>query len=474
MKKRSKKKTKKRLHKVRKIELRQQTSSTDVQQNTETQPIDVQPTLELAEQEMAPILEGADEATLARAKTHWFFGEWQQLTALDLDSLRTHPDRDRFALLIASAHQQLGAHEKARTYTRLSLKWGCPPRVVAQVLIAGVHNTLGRAAALNQDESRITHHFEASVTAIGTKDTALVSHARSVREMARMGLLPQAATLVDKQLQVTHNQTQKPHQQEAHYKVLQTEVELLSHELSLAQQRQQIFSGSTGNNHTESNIDPNDPAQLERLKKCAVSQLGQDLWVLEQTNYKHNGFFVEFGATDGILLSNSWLLEKKFSWKGICAEPNPKFFAQLKENRNCIVSNACIGAATGEEIEFVFADAYGGMKKHISTDNNAHRRAGYAELSDANMTIETISLHDFLLQHDAPKTIDYLSIDTEGSELEILEAFPFEKWNIKMLTVEHNFTEQRAGIRALMAHNGYHCIEMQWDDWFSKKANSAN
>jgi len=468
VKKRSKKRIKKHLRKVRKKELHQQTSSADVQQNTETQPIEAQPTLELAEQEMAPILEGADEATLARTKTHWFFGEWHQLVALDLDSLHTHPDRDRFALLIASAHQQLGAHEKARTYTRMSLNWGCPPRVVAQVLIAGVHNTLGRAAALKQDEPRITHHFEASVAAIGTKDTALVSHARAVREMARMGLLPQAATLVDKQLQITHEQKQKPHQQEAHYKVLQTEVELLSHELSLAQQRQQIFFDATGNNHTESNIDQNDPAQLERLKKCAVSQLGQDLWVLEQTNYKQNGFFVEFGATDGVLLSNSWLLEKKFGWKGICAEPNPKFFNQLKENRNCIVSNACIGATTGEEIEFVFADAYGGMKKHISIDNNEHRRAGYAELSDANVTMETISLNDFLLQHNAPQEIDYLSIDTEGSELDILETFPFDGWNIKMLTIEHNFTEQRADIRALMKHNGYHYIEMQWDDWYYK------
>jgi FkbM family methyltransferase len=464
VKKRSKKKTKKRLHRVRKKELQQQISSADIQQNTEAQP-----TLELAEQEMAPILEGSDEDTLARAKTHWFFGEWQQLAALDIDSLHAHPDRDRFALLIASAHQQLGEHEKAHAYTRMSLNWGCPPQVVAQVLIAGVHNTLGRAAALNQDESRIAHHFEASVAAISTKDTALVSHARSVREMARMGLLPQAATLVDKQLQVTHNQPQKSLQQEAHYKVLQTEVELLSHELSLAQQRQQIFSTPTGNNHTESDFDPNDPAQLERLKKCAVSQLGQDLWVLKQTNYKKNGFFVEFGATDGVLLSNTWLLEKKFRWNGICAEPNPKFIDKLKRNRSCIVSNACIGATTGEKIEFVFADAYGGMKKHINIDNNAHRRAGYADLHDTNVIIETISLHDFLLQHNAPRVIDYLSIDTEGSELDILETFPFGEWEIRILTVEHNFTEQRAKIKSLMEHNGYHCKEMQWDDWFSKK-----
>ncbi|MDH5573047.1 MAG: hypothetical protein OEY89_14900, partial [Gammaproteobacteria bacterium] len=190
--------------------------------------------------------EGYDETSLARAKTHWFFGEWQQLAALDIGSLSVHPERDRFALLIASANQQLGEHDRARKYTRMSLDWGCPHQVVAQVLIAGVHNTLGRAAALKQDEARISHHFEASVAAIGTKDTALVSHARSVREMARMGLLPQAASIVDKQLKETHDARQSLYQQKEHYKLLKIEVDQLRHEFSLDQKKWQNVRGRKG------------------------------------------------------------------------------------------------------------------------------------------------------------------------------------------------------------------------------------
>lgn len=465
MKKRSKKKANKHLRKILKKEAHQPMPTADIQQKTETQPIEAQPSLELAEQEMTPILEGSDEATLARAKTHWFFGEWHQLAALDLDSLHTHPDRDRFALLIASAHQQLGEHEKAHACTRMSLNWGCPPRVVAQVLIAGVHNTLGRTAALKQDEPRIAHHFEAAVAAIGSKDTALVSHARSVREMARMGLLPQAATLVDKQLQITHKQKQKPHQKEAHYKVLQTEVELLSQELSLAQQRQQIFQQATDDDHTKPRSDQNAASWLEKLKKHSVSQLGQDLWVLEQTNHKRNGFFVEFGATDGVLLSNTWLLEKEFGWHGICAEPNPKFIKKLKHNRNCVVSSACIGAKTGEKVKFIFADAFGGMQQHFYDDMHGDKRSAYFDTEGCSI-LETISLNDFLEQHGAPVDIDYLSIDTEGSEYEILQSFPFDRWRIQLMTIEHNFTDRRKDIRTLMEQNGYCCIEMQWDDWF--------
>jgi hypothetical protein len=84
------------------------------------------------------------------------------------------------------------------------------------------------------------------------------------------------------------------------------------------------------------------------------SQLGQDLCVLEQTNYKKGGF-VEFGATDGVLLSNSYLLEKEFGWQGLCAEHNPKYFKQLQKNRNCTVNEACIAGETGKVVEFVTA-----------------------------------------------------------------------------------------------------------------------
>jgi len=468
VKKRSKKKNKKRLKKTGKKPLDQQMPIADAKQEIELNSVmEAEPVLELTEQEMAPVLEGYDETSLARAKTHWFFGEWQQLAALDIGSLSVHPERDRFALLIASANQQLGEHDKARKYTRMSLDWGCPHQVVAQVLIAGVHNTLGRAAALKQDEARISHHFEASVAAIGTKDTALVSHARSVREMARMGLLPQAASIVDKQLKETHDVRKSQHQLEAQYKVLQTEVELLSHELSLAQQRQQFSFETKAGEHGVLEADPNNPAWIEMLKKHSVSQLGQDLWVLEQTNYKRDGFFVEFGATDGVLLSNSWLLEKEFGWQGICAEPNPKFYKKLQRNRDCMVFNECIGAKTGEEVEFVFADAYGGMTKHLGDDAHGEKRAAYLDVGDVTV-LHTISLHDFLKRCDAPREIDFLSIDTEGSEFEILESFPFNDWDIRLFAIEHNYTNRRASIKKLMKSKGYRCIEMKWDDWFVK------
>lgn len=463
MKKHSKQKAAKRQRKEDKKARKQKSAMDAVEQRL----VQESPTLlqspELDDQELVLVLEGYDEASLSRAKNLWLLGDWNTLAELDIETLRHHPDRDRFALLTASAHQQLGGHDKARKYTRMALKWGCPPRLVSQVLIAGVHNTLGKVAALKQDNARITRHFEAAVGVGNSRETTLVSHARSVREMAHLGLLPQAAAMVRQGLDATQKIIARPQQQQAQVKVLQTELDLIHGDIVLAQQRQQLFRSpdNSATPFSHSNI----PEWLDRLQRLSVSQLGQDLWVLDQSDYKRRGFFVEFGATDGVLLSNSWLLEKEFGWRGICAEPNPKFFVQLSENRSCTISNACIAGDTGREVVFILADAYGGIADYAHADSHADKRDAYIAAGNV-IHLKTISLNDFLIQHNAPREIDYLSIDTEGSELEILTAFPFQEWNIRLLSIEHNFTPQRSEIRALLESHGYQCIEKEWDDWY--------
>jgi len=413
------------------------------------------------------LMQNNNDDSLLSAKTYWIFGEWQKLIELDDEALQNHPDRGRLSLLIASAHQQLDDHDNAQRLVHSALDWGCPKRLVAQILIAGVHNTLGRVAALSEDESRIAHHFQASIAAIRARDAELVCHARSVREMTRLGLLPQAAALVEKQLQISHDQKRRPQEQGAHYQMIRTEIELLSHELSLAQQRRQLFSDRPPNGSAPSNIGPSNPNWVEDIKYLSFSQIGQDLWVLEQTGYKRNGYFVEFGATDGVLLSNTYLLENKFAWSGVCIEPNPKLFEKLKLNRTCKVSMACIGATTGEEVEFIFADAFGGIKSYAHEDMHSDKRMAYFKTGEATNLI-TISLNDFLKQINAPRDIDYISIDTEGSEYDIIRNFPFEEWNIQMMTIEHNYTERRADVRKLMRSKGYHCTEKEFDDWYHK------
>jgi FkbM family methyltransferase len=238
--------------------------------------------------------------------------------------------------------------------------------------------------------------------------------------------------------------------------VIRTETDILSHELSIA-----LSNGSLG---------PTAPSPCEggqNWQRLSRSQLGQDLWVLEQSGWKKNGFFVEFGATDGVLLSNSWLLEKHFDWSGICAEPNPKFFERLRQNRSCILSSACVYGISGEKMRFVLADAYGGLEDHGRDDQHVDTRDAYAAVGDV-IDVSTISLMDLLAQHGAPAVIDYLSIDTEGSELVILEGIDWSRYQFRCITVEHNFTEQRQGICKLLEAQGYQRQEEAWDDWYVK------
>ena len=81
----------------------------------------------------------------------------------------------------------------------------------------------------------------------------------------------------------------------------------------------------------------------------------------------------------------------------------------------------------------------------------------------------TVSLEDLLDFYDAPKEIDYLSIDTEGSEFEILNSFNFNKYKIKIITVEHNWTENREKIFDHLTKNGFNRIHTDLthcDDWY--------
>jgi FkbM family methyltransferase len=402
-----------------------------------------------------------DENLLERARTQWQFSDWANLAKLDHDNLQHHPDRAKLALLAAAGHMQQGDTQSARQFTSLAQEWGCSKKIVSQVLIASVYNTLGRAAVASKQEQRAIQHFETSIAVVMPQsDVRLLGQTRIIRETVKLGLLPQAARLMDEELQAMKRAS---FLETSHLKIFETELELLHNELSLAQQKM-IHTSSA--EITPAFVEGASLC-LDTLKKKSISQLGQDLWVLEKTKYKRNGYFVEFGATDGVMLSNSWLMEKEFGWQGICAEPNPKFFLQLKQNRQCTISDAYIGSITGKQVEFILADAYGGSQEYADDDQHADKRAAYRNVGKM-LTLTAISLNDFLEQHNAPREIDYLSIDTEGSEFEILENFPFDRWHIRLLTVEHNFTQRRADIRALLEQQGYRCTEQQWDDWYEK------
>ncbi len=199
------------------------------------------------------------------------------------------------------------------------------------------------------------------------------------------------------------------------------------------------------------------------------SQLGQDIFCLLTNSYKRGGFFVEFGATNGVDLSNTYLLEKKFNWTGILAEPAAIWHDDLKRHRTALIDLDCVWSSSGQQLEFETTkevaefstiSAFSGSDRHASKRKNSERS-----------TVNTISLMDLLAKYSAPNLIEYLSVDTEGSELEILSSFDFSKYSFEAITVEHNYTPAREKIHTLLQANGYRRVFerlSKWDDWYIK------
>ena len=130
-----------------------------------------------------------DEHLVEKARTQWQFGDWQSLAQLNRDTLQHHPDRAKLALLAAAGRLQTGLDAEAKAYIRLAQDWGVSKKLISQILIAGVHNSIGRAAAIGNQQHRSLLHFENAI-AIGTpgSDAKLLTQARTGEQLSQLGL----------------------------------------------------------------------------------------------------------------------------------------------------------------------------------------------------------------------------------------------------------------------------------------------
>tara|TARA_B100002019_G_scaffold293035_1_gene318386 strand:+ start:3385 stop:4029 length:645 start_codon:yes stop_codon:yes gene_type:complete len=187
-----------------------------------------------------------------------------------------------------------------------------------------------------------------------------------------------------------------------------------------------------------------------------LSENGQEWFVLDKLHYKRDGYFVDIGAGDGIVGSNTFVLEKFYDWKGICVDPNPEFFKSLIGSRDVSIIDLSVDSESGKVKPFLHAqsqDFFGwnfrsGLKEVVNQQDHNFKE----------INTYTISLNDLLHWQNTPKDIDYISIDVEGNEYNILKSFDFKKYNVKIWTVEHDFGVQRDKIQKLFDENGYNCI----------------
>lgn len=162
----------------------------------------------------------------------------------------------------------------------------------------------------------------------------------------------------------------------------------------------------------------------------------QDVWVVDRLNSKPNGTFVEVGAHDGIRHSNTLLLEECYGWEGILIEPNPELFEKCKANRpKALVSDAVINEGC-EDVYFLYGDAYGGIEHHMPDD----WRAEHTARKTRGAWHYSTTLTKLLEVNFCHRRINYLSLDTEGSELAILtQMMRDEEFEFDIITAEFRY-----------------------------------
>lgn len=216
-------------------------------------------------------------------------------------------------------------------------------------------------------------------------------------------------------------------------------------------------------------VDPDSHAFLRFcLENLALSksQILQDLFVLFETGGKRGGYFVEFGAADGIRGSNTYMLETEFGWTGIVADPARVWHEALDSNRRCIVDHRCVTDRSGDTVTFNQCEL-----RELSTIDaySFNDRFGHMRRRGTRYAVGTVALNDLLAEHGAPADIDYLSVDTEGSELTILRALDFARHRPRIITVEHCHSPARDRLFDLLAGHGYrrkHESLSQIEDWY--------
>ena len=210
---------------------------------------------------------------------------------------------------------------------------------------------------------------------------------------------------------------------------------------------------------------------VHRIK--SKSQIFQDAFVLYFSALKKNGFFLEIGAGDGLNISNTYVLEKSFNWKGIVCDPLPTWHKSLEKNRKCIIDKRCVYKESN--LEMIFKDCYkypetSGLRDELEIDDSHELRKDFKSIK-----VQTVSINDLLEEHKAPKNIDYISIDTEGSEFSILKELDFNKYNVSIFTIEHNFIEENGNkVKDLLEKNNYLRVFEKisvFDGWYIKQDN---
>lgn len=214
-------------------------------------------------------------------------------------------------------------------------------------------------------------------------------------------------------------------------------------------------------------LKPGGEALVTRVFSDSKSQLLQDVFAVVAHAERRDGYFVEVGVGSGVSISNTYLLETNYGWSGVLVEPNRSYREPIMKSRKAALD---VRAAYNSSVRMEFTEdesigEFSSLSTTVASNVQGHARKTYE--------VTTARLDDILAEHGAPDRIGYMSIDTEGSEMEVLEGLDLAKRRVDAFTIEHNFNADKLGrITAHLTRHGYRRVladVTRWDAWYVHK-----
>lgn len=349
-----------------------------------------------------------DENLLERSRTQWQFGDWESLSHLTREKLQHHPDRAKLALLAAAGHLQRGDAAIGRQFARLALDWGAGKRLVTQILVAGVYNSLGRASAVVGRERHVLEHFRRSVgLGMSGGDSRLVTQARAMEQYSQLGQrkfprLSEKMNELDCLVGPSWFRGQT---------VLPPPI--------IEKSTQEIASASPDTTKIRpAPIKENSQTQSAGGKKFSsdAAKLDEMIKDLVPFFYGKSITYVDVGAFVGeVLLKILHVGEIKIR-EAHLYEPNPESYNKLKQNLSeCKISSIHI---------YNYAISSKSTKKKFSSAASMTKSIDYSiEVDRATniFTADSFPLDDLSSSYTDGR-IDLLKVDVEGDEIDVLQS----------------------------------------------------
>ena len=193
----------------------------------------------------------------------------------------------------------------------------------------------------------------------------------------------------------------------------------------------------------------------------APPEIEQDL-IKSFFKNKANGFFIDVGANDPFLNSQSFHLEQ-LGWRGLLIEPLPNYYDLLKKYRsNKVIMCACSSPENHlKKLPLKVADVYSTL------ENNLIARG---ESSNEILEVETKTLNSILEENDVGRYFELLSIDVEGHEMELFKGLSLDKWKPQLILLEDHVTDHKK--HNYMRKNGYQLLlRTGLNSWYVPKKN---